>query len=205
MEPHQPSGAANAAYAIVTTLLILTVAVGALRLTSAVVGAARDGRTLLGEPANVSVTLPALHRVPPGVKLSSDLDGRLEPRDPTAKQVLLVGALELIAWPLLVAGLWLLRGVALSVKDGDPFGAANVRRLRGIGMLLLLGVPLVAIVNGFLRQAMFDTLHLSDATGIAAKGIHFPLEAFAAALGAFVLAEVFAHGVRLREDVDATV
>ena len=70
---------------------------------------------------------------------------------------------------LWIAALWLLHGIARSVRRGDPFVRDNVRRLRAIGILHFPGLPLVC------------------------------------GLGAFVLAQVFAHGVQLRDDVAATI
>jgi hypothetical protein len=49
----------------------------------------------------------------------------------------------------------------------------------------------------------FRPPHLSVDIGMA--GYHLPGAAILAGLGAFILAEVFAHGLRLREDVEGTV
>jgi hypothetical protein len=90
---------------------------------------------------------------------------------------------------------------------GDPFGAANVRRLRGIGFVLIVGAPVVELINYGLRTALYNDLPAtgSPALDIGAPGFSLPAGALLGGLGAFVLAEVFAYGVRLREDVDGTV
>ncbi len=84
---------------------------------------------------------------------------------------------------LLAGALWLLRGLARSVREGDPFGPANVQRLRALGFLLVAGAPVVELVSWALRLSLANTLP-PDAFG----DVGFP-----------------AHGVRLREDVEGTV
>ncbi|MBA2610162.1 MAG: hypothetical protein H0U92_14590 [Actinobacteria bacterium] len=44
---------------------------------------------------------------------------------------------------LILAFAFLARSIFLSVRDGDPFTETNVRRIRAVGFLCLLGVPLV--------------------------------------------------------------
>jgi hypothetical protein len=92
-----------------------------------------------------------------------------------------------------------------SVLDGDPFGARNVQRLRGIGFVLVLGAPVVVLVNSALRAALLDEVPPYPSINLGAEGLSIPLGALLAGLGAFILAEVFAYGRRLREDVEATI
>ena len=101
--------------------------------------------------------------------------------------------------------LWLLRGVARSVREGDPFHAANVRRLRGIGFVLALGGPVVEIFNSSVRQQLWESLPPRPYGDIGTAGFGLPGNLVLAGLGAFILAEVFAHGLRLREDLEGTV
>jgi hypothetical protein len=66
----------------------------------------------------------------------------------------------------------------------------------------VLGAPAAQIVNWALRLALGNTTPLSD---LSTAGLSIQAAPLVAGLGAFVLAEVFAHGVRLREDVEATI
>jgi hypothetical protein len=116
----------------------------------------------------------------------------------------LSAGIDLTQAALFIAGLWLLRGIARSVREGDPFNAANVRRLRGIGFLLVLGVPAVELLDYSLRLQLFNSLPPSLGN-ISTAGWSVPGNELLAGLGVFILAEVFAHGVRLREDVEGTV
>jgi Protein of unknown function (DUF2975) len=105
--------------------------------------------------------------------------------------------------------LWLLRGVARSAAAGDPFRTSNVTRLRWLGALFLLGFPLATIVEGSFTDWFFSTGVWAGGPlppGGIASG--FPVvsgPAIMAAVCLFALAEVFAYGARLREDVDATI
>lgn len=102
---------------------------------------------------------------------------------------------------LVLSILWLLRGLLNSVREGDPFNGSNVRRLRTIGLLLLVGAPIAELVRSGFEQA------LSSSTTGTGSGLSFsiPGGGLIAGLGVFVLAQVFAHGVRLREDTEGTV
>jgi hypothetical protein len=106
---------------------------------------------------------------------------------------------------LLAGALWLLRGLARSVREGDPFGPANVQRLRRLGLLLVVGAPAVAVVNWALRLSLANTLPANAFGNVGFPGFSFPFVLLLAGLGAFILAEVFAHGLWLREDVEGTI
>jgi hypothetical protein len=87
------------------------------------------------------------------------------------------------------------------VRDGDPFVAANVRRLRIIGFILAVGVPVI----GYVTQLIDGALAAGSTVGELGQSYTLSGNGPLAGLGVFVLAEVFAHGVRLREDVEGTV
>ena len=91
------------------------------------------------------------------------------------------------------------------MRKGNPFAPVNVRRLRGIGALLGVGSLVLAFVEMSLRQALYHRLPTPPFGNLVTEGLSIHGNAFIAGLGVFVLAEVFAHGVRLREDVEATI
>jgi DUF2975 family protein len=143
--------------------------------------------------------------LPSGVEFQGWPDVTAKVTNPTSKQVLLRSAMDFGPLVLFVAGLWLVRGFARSVKEGDPFGAANVNRLRRLGFLLVVGAPLVELLNWSLRQSLYNNLPPNRFGNIGVEGFSLPAGALLGALGAFILAEVFAYGLRLREDVEGTV
>ena len=113
------------------------------------------------------------------------------------------GAIAL-AGLVLLFGLWQLRELVRSVREDDPFSTDNVRRLRIVGSLLLLAYPVFQYVSGALHEWILTTGGPSalDATVDVDP---FSLGAVFGGLSLLVLAEVFAHGIRLREDVEGTV
>ena len=89
--------------------------------------------------------------------------------------------------------------------EGDPFDAANVQRLRGIGSALVFGGVLVEILNSSIRAQLWQALPQDRFGNVATEGFGLPGNMLLAGLGAFILAEVFAHGLRMREDLEGTV
>jgi hypothetical protein len=123
--------------------------------------------------------------------------------DPTLGQRALAIGIEYLPLAVGLAVLWLLRGFTLSIKTGSPFIAANVRRLRWIGAILLIAPPAIAVATRVMTQTLVESV-----PGVPYVSHSFELFAgweLLSGLVAFVLAEVFAHGVRLREDVEATI
>jgi hypothetical protein len=202
------SRAVTAGYRIANLLLVLTVAFGVFWLVSLVVGIARGGASpLYGATLQVPLQLSPedVGPLPPGLHVNGWPDVTLDVEDPTTEQMLLRAALDLGPLLLFLAGVWLLRGFLRSVLDGDPFGARNVQRLRGIGFVLVIGAPVVMLLSSSLRVALFNTLPPHPSLDLGSEGISIPLGALLGGLGAFILAEVFAYGLRLRDDVEATI
>jgi hypothetical protein len=198
----------RAGYRLVTGLLFLSIAYGVVAVTSIVVGLARDGRSILygGElPVAAQISPDDIGPLPPGVRIVSWPEVTVEISDPTTKQMVLRSALDLGPLALLLGGLWIGRAFLRTVLAGDPFGAANVGRLRAIGFLLVIGAPLVALLNYALRSALFVAMPPFPSIDLGMEGLAIPGNALVAGLGAFILAEVFAYGSRLREDVEATI
>jgi hypothetical protein len=192
----------TAGYRIASVLFANAVGFGVLWVVSVV-----DDLLSGGDALQVALQLSPqdVGPLPAGVRVNGWPDVTVEVADPTARQTLLQAATELGTALLVIAGLWLLRGFLRSVLDGDPFGERNVQRLRGLGLLLAAGAPLVALVNSALRNALFDELPAHPSLDLGSAGFSLPLGAILGGLGAFILAEVFAYGGRLREDVEATI
>jgi Protein of unknown function (DUF2975) len=192
---------AHLAYVVVNVMLFLLLAGAVVGLIAALHGLA-DGAAV---PVHARLLQARDAPLPSGVKLVHPPEVALEIQDATTKQQLLSAATAIAPGLLLAAALWLLRGLAGSVKRGTPFGAENVRRLRELGFVLVLGAPLAEIINWSLRVALVDTLPHDAFGGVSFQAFAFPFAAVLAGLGAFILAEVFSVGVRLREDVEATI
>jgi hypothetical protein len=106
----------------------------------------------------------------------------------------------------LAGAAFLLARVIRSINLGEPFATANPGRLRIIAALLLVGGIGSQYVEGFTRIALLD------ATG-AADAANSPLEISASlnlswvffAAATLVLAQAFARGRALTEDVEGLV
>ena len=208
MKPQPPSRAVKAGYTLVTGLLVLALVFGVVAVASVGVGLARHGDSLLyGDPLPVPLELSPddVGPLPHGVELVTWPAVNVKVADPTTEQMLLRSATDFGPLVLFIAGLWLLRAFLRTVLDGDPFGARNVQRLRGIGFLLVVGAPLVQLLDHALRVSLFNVLPPYPSIDLGSEGLTIPGNALLAGLGAFILAEVFAYGSRLREDVEATI
>ena len=89
-----------------------------------------------------------------------------------------------------------LRAILGTIKDGQPFSAANVGRLRAIAWVLLGGVA-TQLVLVLALSPRFQIL--------GGRGDAVDFSGLFSALFALVLAEVFREGVRLREDAEGTI
>ena len=108
------------------------------------------------------------------------------------RMVMVVAALLV---PLAHLLLTRLREIVATVQEGDPFVAANARRLTGIAWALL-AIQIVDLGFGI----------VSLSSGIEAiSGWTFALTPWLAVLLLFVLARVFEHGTRMREELAATI
>ena len=199
MAVHRASGSTKFATVLTTLLLILTCTFGVYLVGNAVFGAVDGGgkcrptRTFLWR-----IWTRCLPRSSTQSRFGSPWIRNAEPY-----QLLLATLRDLMVVALAVAFLWLVRRLLISVREGDPFTAANVRRLRAIGFVLIIGFPLSTYIGEQLE------MWLARSSTVGEIG-HFTVTSniegvLVIGLLVFVLAEVFAHGVRLREDVEGTV
>jgi hypothetical protein len=206
----QPSSsrAVTIGYRLVTLVLVAAVVFGLVAVASVGVGVARHGDSLLyGHRLAVELELSPddVGPLPRGVELRGWPGVNVQVADPTTKQMLLRSAMDFGPLVLFVAGLWFGRGFLRSVLAGDPFGAPNVQRLRAVGFILVAGAPVVELVNYALRTALFSAIPPYPSLHLGSAGFSLPGNALLGGLGAFILAEILAYGLRLREDVEATI
>jgi hypothetical protein len=203
VDPRRPSRPASIGYGIVTFLLGLTLVGGVDAIGWAAVGAVRGDHSI-----TLDRTAPPdqLASLPLEVKPTDQCCAVTQTiNDATSLQLLLWTASDLIMLGLGFVALWQLRGLLGSVRHGDPFHASNVRRLRWFGWLLLFGYPAVALASSLLKESLGSTMSEGQPLlGNSAPTVNLAA-ALLAGLAVLVLAEVFAHGVRLREDVEGTI
>jgi DUF2975 family protein len=201
-----PTRAARTAYLVLTVILWITVVAGLILVAHRLFGLLQDSTTL-SLPASVSV---ADVRLPGSFEIAGPLPVTVDLADPSLLQRVIATVPVFVWWTLALAVLWLLRKVARSAAERDPFRASNVTGLRWLGALFLVGFPLATIVDGYFRDLLFSADVWTGGPlppGGMATGFQVVVSAPAimAAVCLFALAEVFAYGTRLREDVDATI
>ncbi len=115
---------------------------------------------------------------------------------------------QLAAFPvsflfLIVA--FLLRKLVRTARDGKPFTFKNVRRVRLIGIIIMLYGPLVSLVYYLVSFSYLKYLNIPGAN--VSAGFNFSMSISFLLLGMLilVLAQVFDMGVRLQSDSDLTV
>jgi hypothetical protein len=199
VDPKPPTRLATTAYLVVTALLVAFLAAGVVLITTATGGAVRGGRTITLDRVVAPEDLTSL---PANVKPANNIPVTVTISDARPGQLFLRLAIDLLPGLLVVAALWQLWGLLRSARRGDPFTIANVWRLRQFGWLLLLGWPLVAYLTTALKEWLASSLPANETGGLFAPPIG---GALVFGLAVLALAEVFAHGLRLREDVEGTV
>jgi hypothetical protein len=196
--PTEPTRSTRFLAGLATVLLIGAVIVGAVLLVGTIGGFGPNGHEVA-----VHTTVPAsrVSRLPKSTVTASDVKVLVRVKHATKQQQRWASARDLVAVVLVGAILWLLRGLLRSVRDGDPFVDANVRRLRELALLVLIGIPVAGVLT-----SMFAS-QLADSAGLHSGGtqVSVPGNAFLGGLALFVLAEVFASGVRMRADLEGTV
>ena len=109
-----------------------------------------------------------------------------------------VAVLGLVAIPLNHGILVRLRAIVETVREGDPFVAANAQRLRTIAWTLL-ALQLLSLVIGAIGKAISTPAHPVDLDA------GFSINGWLAVLLTFLLARVFAEGALMRDDLEGTV
>ena len=109
-----------------------------------------------------------------------------------------IAVLGLVAVPLHHLVLVRLLAMVGTVRGGDPFIPANVRRLQAIAWVLL-ALQLLSIVIGLVAEAV------STPANPLFLDAGFSVSGWLAVLLTFVLARVFAAGAAMRDDLEGTV
>ena len=117
--------------------------------------------------------------------------------------LLLVATLGVVGAGLVHFVLRHLRAMVETVRAGDPFVAGNARRLQAIAWLVMAGEFVRLGVGAVGRIAAPIARELG--IHVDKNLVQFSLTPWLCVLLLFVLAGVFAHGTRLRDDLEGTV
>lgn len=124
------------------------------------------------------------------------------PPSPEADRLILglhaIAVVGLATIPLNYAFLKQLLAIVGTVRAGDPFVAANARRLETIAWILL-ALQLLSLVIGAIAKTISTPAHPIDLDA------GFSINGWLAVLLTFLLARVFAEGTHMREDLEGMV
>ena len=114
-----------------------------------------------------------------------------------------MGILLALTVALLATGSLLIVAVMRTIAAGDPFVAANVRRMRQLAALLLVGPFFAFFLSMSVHGALLGDVDLG---GLALSAVlDIPWAWFVAGMVVALLAEAFKAGSRLRDDVEGLV
>lgn len=110
----------------------------------------------------------------------------------------IIATLGLIVIPLNNVVLKRLMEIVNTVREGDPFVAANAVRLETIARIGL-ALQVLSIIIGTIAKSVSTPAHpINIDAGFSVNG-------WLAVLMTFLLARVFAEGTRMREDLEGTL
>jgi hypothetical protein len=195
---HKPSRSSVFLTGLATLLLVVSAGFGLFILGGALFGFGEGGDDV-GVHAVVPVDRVA--DLPAGTISPDEIEIVVRIRDASVEQLRWFAVRDLPGGLVLIAILWLVRGLLKSVRDGDPFINANVNRLRALAAVVLVGIPLAEFLKSVFAGELAATAGLIGPP----TQLSLPSYVLLGGLAILVLSEVFAEGIRLRDDLAGTV
>jgi hypothetical protein len=103
------------------------------------------------------------------------------------------------------AGAWLLRGLLLSITDGNPLLPANARRIAGIAGLVIVAAAAGEFLPAMAGAMVLDRLGLGAGAPVAPLRAELGLFPILLAMVLLALAEAFRRGSELARDAEGLV
>ncbi len=136
------------------------------------------------------------------VRLGDPVTAQLTFLDPTTSQRV-VWVIWNVAEPLLaLIGTWLVFAIVRSSRNGDPFVAANSRRLWALAFVIAVGGTSYSMLSGAAETLLIQRSAAADQMGMSFTVSFLPI---IIGIGVAVLASVWKVGVDLRDDVDGMI
>jgi hypothetical protein len=134
------------------------------------------------------------------------LGWRLQFTGLTEPQELVFVALHVVPLLVMAALWWRLAGVLRQSRSEDVFTPGNATLLRGAGLVVLLGSPVLTLATWIFRRWVVSTSQLADLASVPGLGVAwFAWPTIAAGLALLALGATWARGVRLQQDVEGLV
>ncbi|UCJ05257.1 DUF2975 domain-containing protein [Chitinophaga pendula] len=99
--------------------------------------------------------------------------------------------------------LYQLRKIFNSLKAGNAFDLANIRRLRLISLFVLISV-LVGWIDGVVNRQLLSH-YFNDINGAYVVKFHWGIPALAICVAVFIVSEIFKQGYQLKSDNESFV
>jgi hypothetical protein len=196
---HRPSRSSIFLTNLATLLLVLGIGFGLYLLVSSVLGFTQGDEVAV----HTAVDADRVADLPPRAVAPEEVDVVVRVPDPSYEQVWWATLRDLPAAIVVIAVVWLVRGLLKSVRDGDPFIKPNVRRLRIIALIVLVGIPIAESLRSLFAG------ELAASAGLSGPGAALSISGYGNALlgglAILVLSEVFSEGVRMRGDLEGTI
>lgn len=106
---------------------------------------------------------------------------------------------------LMITGLWLIHAVARDVSTGRPFLSRNVRRLRALSALQIVGGFAVPFASSAGDIVVISQAGLTDLLQPNGFSVHISFLPLVLGLLTAVISEAFAAGSRMREDLEGVI
>src|SRR4051794_5899056 len=137
--------------AIATLLLLVSVAFGTFLVVGLIAGIGPNGHEVA-----VHTQVDGAHVVglPRGSIPPDHVDVLVRVRHADRQQLAWAVGRDLVPLVVVVTAIWLVRRLLRSVRDGDPFTETNVRRLRLLALVVLIGAPLAIFVSSMFASAL---------------------------------------------------
>ncbi len=136
------------------------------------------------------------------VTIGAPVSARFVFEEPTGSQRVIWLVLQCVPPLLALAGTWLAFSIVRTARRGDPFIAANERRLWRLAFLIAVGGTAWSLAGAFLGMLLIQRSAAADMTPITASVSFLPL---IVGLGVGVLASVWHVGIGLRDDVEGMI
>lgn len=105
---------------------------------------------------------------------------------------------------MFIVAVWQLRDVTRSIAAAKPFQQANVKRLRILGVLIMIWSPLIALWE-FVHAGYYASFTDFTPTEYTGSEFHPHFEAIIAGVIILAIAQVFAVGAKLQREQDLTI
>jgi len=126
----------------------------------------------------------------------SSADGEMTVPRPSATVLVLWAITQLAPWMLAAIVLVLLLPILRAAQRGDPFWEGATRRLTGVGALLLIGIPALAIFRFVVAELATEG---NSVAPLVEPELTISIPDILPGIVVLVLAGVFRRGVELRE------